>query len=130
VLQFARGSLCARVVPLLLLTTLVIGFLLLLLLSPIARLSAAPPAVTAPDRIVSLREAAAPHRVRVGITYQHGSDDPLYTNTVLIGFDSITPENSMKFEYIHPCPPTWLIDDNQSVRDWVYLHRHHYLGHA
>lgn len=70
--------------------------------------------------IKGLRDVTDNYGIRVGVALGH--DDilqPIYHNTVPSEFDSLTPENLMKFGELHPCPPTWLIASNSSIATWV-----------
>ena len=69
----------------------------------------------------SLRAAADERGIHLGAT-DAGFGSALYENTYPYAFNSLTPESVMKFENIHPCPPRWLIDQNESVRTWVIGH--------
>lgn len=81
-------------------------------------LSAATPT---PVTLGQLRQVAESRGLRVGVT-DGGFGSDLYNNTISQEFNSITPENYMKFEMIHPCPPVWLINSNPSVANWVAVH--------
>jgi endo-1,4-beta-xylanase len=70
---------------------------------------------------ISLRQAAEARKLRIGVT-DAGFGSVFYENTVPYEFNSLTPESVMKFENIHPCPPTWLIESNASVAAWVREH--------
>jgi len=65
-----------------------------------------------------LRQIAESRGIRVGVI-DAGFGTSLFQNTIPLEFNSITPENDMKFELIHPCPPLWLINSNPSVSNWV-----------
>lgn len=72
-----------------------------------------------------LRDVAEPLNLKVGVTYNFYTFPPppaIYQNSVPSNFNSITPENLMKFENIHPCPPAWLIQQNSTVANWVSTH--------
>ncbi len=74
-----------------------------------------------PVTLEQLRQVAESRGIRVGVT-DGGFGSDLYNNTILQEFNSVTPENYMKFENIHPCPPVWLINSNPSVANWVTIH--------
>lgn len=69
-----------------------------------------------------LRQVADNIGIHVGVTDTDEFRSTLYQNTVPYEFNSITSENLMKFQYIHPCPPVWLINSNETVRTWVEEH--------
>lgn len=46
-------------------------------------------------------------------------EDEAYTERVLHDFNTVLPENTFKYQWIHPCPPAWLLDENPSVAAWV-----------
>ncbi len=78
-------------------------------------------ATPTPVTLGQLRQIAESRGIRVGVT-DAGFGTRLYENTIPQEFNSITSENYMKFENIHPCPPVWLINSNSSVSNWVVEH--------
>lgn len=71
----------------------------------------------------SLRAAAQVRGIRVGVN-DDGYPGNYFKNTIPANFDSVSPGNKMNFLHIHPCPPPWLIDLNDSdhsddVISWV-----------
>lgn len=75
-----------------------------------------------PDNLFHLRDIADTLGLYVGVIDTHDFGSSIYLNTVPSEFNSITAENLMKFEYVHPCPPPWLIASNSTVYNWVTQH--------
>lgn len=71
-----------------------------------------------PITLHELRIIASTRGIRIGVT-DSSLGNTLFNNTIPVEFNSVTPENNMKFENIHPCPPVWLINSNLGVKNWV-----------
>lgn len=92
---------------------------------PTQRIEQVPDAAIQPLSTSKLRDLAPSHNIRVGVSVSSSSlNDSYYVNTLLNEFNSLTPEVEMKFDIIHPCPPSALIDANNehynpNVARWV-----------
>jgi endo-1,4-beta-xylanase len=106
-------------VPLIILSLLIIS---VYPFYPVMTSNAASDSLTpTPIILQQLRQIAAVQGIRVGVT-DSDFNSIYYKNTIPKEYDSLTPENVMKFENIHPCPPTWLINSNSTVSAWVSAH--------
>ncbi len=64
------------------------------------------------------REAPSDFRVGVSVHTPWLAEEP-YARRVQHDFNTISPEVTLKYEWIHPCPPAWLLAENPSVVAWV-----------
>lgn len=65
-------------------------------------------------------KAVAPPAMRVGVAVHPSRlENPAYAALVAREFNSVIPEVVLKHEWIHPCPPAWLIAQNPTVSEWV-----------
>jgi endo-1,4-beta-xylanase len=80
----------------------------------------------------SLREVAAAAKLRVGAAVQPRllADEAPYRQTVAREFNSITPENEMKWPTIHPTPERYDFTAADAVVEFAEEHEMHVRGHT
>jgi len=65
----------------------------------------------------------------VSVLYEELRSDPSYKNTVLENFSSITPENAMKFEVIHPSQDVSIFKEADFIVKWAGINNISLRGH-
>jgi GH35 family endo-1,4-beta-xylanase len=66
----------------------------------------------------TLRSLGEARGMRIGLTNDNLGTLP-YENTAFREFDSLSIGSHLKMEFVHPCPPGWLLAENASVARWV-----------
>jgi endo-1,4-beta-xylanase len=88
------------------------------------------PSTTAP-KSASVRELADAAGVILGTAMSAELlDDPQHTDTLIETFTSITPENDLKWEFIHPEPDAWNFGPVDRLVDFAEEHDLAVKGHA
>ncbi|MDQ4077796.1 MAG: endo-1,4-beta-xylanase [Chloroflexota bacterium] len=62
----------------------------------------------------------APEGMKIGVAvHPNRLANPAFAAQVRHDFNSVVPEVALKHEWIHPCPPRWLVEQNPSVAAWI-----------
>lgn len=87
---------------------------------------------TAPGADCTLREVADLVGLRLGAAAASGyiASDPLYGPTLAAEFNSLTPENHLKWPQIHPAPDTWNFGPADALVDFATAAGMRIRGHT
>jgi endo-1,4-beta-xylanase len=90
--------------------------------------AAAEPVNAAP----SLRQAAGNSALRIGAAVEPGllAADAAYRSTVSREFNTLTPENVMKFDHIHPAPESYDFCDSDALVSYAAASHMQVRGHT
>jgi endo-1,4-beta-xylanase len=73
-----------------------------------------------------------PHRIAIGSAVDADAlrSDSRYRSTLAAEFDMVTPENQMKWEWLHPARDTYAFSEADAVVDFAVAHRMRVRGHV